>query len=70
MTYSEFRFYSPLLDSDAARVSMTNSRNEEFFMIVPYASAVSFRAKRDEALEAIEEAITLGLDAGEVRIVA
>lgn len=67
-TYSEFRFYSPLLDSEAARLSMANERGQEYFSVIPAeVSGKAYRAARDEALDLIEHAIMVGLEPGEVR---
>lgn len=67
MSYSEFRFYSPVLDAEAIRISMPGKQpNFEFFMIIPAADGRRYRERRDEALELIELAIREGLEPGEV----
>ena len=64
--FSEFRFYSPILDAEAIRISMVNARNAEFFMIIKADDGRRYREKRDEALSMIEEAIEAGLEPGQV----
>ena len=66
--WHEFSFYSPLLDADACRLSMFDQHGGEFFMIVPLEDGRPWRSKRDKALDAIEWAISHGLQPGEVRV--
>jgi hypothetical protein len=66
--YSEYRFYSPLLDSEAIRISVSDGRTGEYFMIISNVDGKAYRESRDRAVAAIERAIELGLDPGEVRI--
>lgn len=66
-TYSEFRFYSPLLDSEAARISVADEQGQEYFVVIPAeVSGKAYRAARDEALDLIEHAMLVGLEPGEV----
>lgn len=64
--YSEFKFWSAMLGCDASRISMCNDRFGEFYMIIPDEGGRKYKEARDHALEAIESAISLGLDPGEV----
>lgn len=64
--YSEYRFWSPLTDCEAVRISMWNERDAEYFVIVKATGARSYRERRNTALEMIQEAISLKLDPGEV----
>lgn len=66
-TYSEMFFYSPMLDSEAVRISMWNEAGGEFFQIIPLMSGRVYRERRSQALSYIEEAIRLGLQPGEVK---
>lgn len=65
--YREYRFYSPMHDSIAARLSMVDERNGEFWRVVPITSPRTYRKERELALDAIEEAIDMGAEPGEVR---
>lgn len=64
MTYAEFFFYSPILDTDAVRISMWAPNGGEFFRILPVGK--KYRDRRNEAIELIETAIRQGLEPGEV----
>lgn len=66
--YTEYRFWSPMLGTDAARLSMGDGKGGEFFMVIPCEGGKAYRASRAAALEAISTAISLGLDPGEVRL--
>lgn len=62
-------YYSPLIDGEVARVSMADDHGSEYFAIVPKPpSGKGWRAKRDAALDLIEEAIDNGDRPGEVTI--
>jgi hypothetical protein len=66
--YATMRFWSPLLGSPAVRLSMVDDRGGEFYSIIAVdRSAKAYRAARDRALDAIEEAIYRGDEPGEVR---
>lgn len=65
--YSEYRFWSPTLGCDAARLSMFDEHGGEFYMIVPCEEGRVYREKRQSSLEIIAAAIGMGLDPGEVR---
>ena len=68
-TYSEFEFYSPILDSRCLRISVGDGQTGEFFAIIPVpAMGRSLREARDRALNAIESAMDLGLLPGEVKV--
>ena len=67
--YSEFSFYSPMLDSTCIRISVADSQGSEFFTIIPSVSpGRGLREAREKALAAIESAIESGLTPGEVNI--
>jgi hypothetical protein len=68
-TYQELRSYSPIQDCTVARISMTDDRHQEFFMLVPdRGTRRDYRAARSAALEALQEAIDAGCEPGEVRV--
>lgn len=64
--YRVFRFYSPELDSEAARISMVDERNREYYRIVPAIGGREWREAREAALDRIEAAILRGDEPGEV----
>ena len=65
--YREYRFYSPEFDCEAARLSMVDEHNSEFFTIIPVRGYRVYREARDRALDMIDEAIAAGAEPGEVR---
>lgn len=66
--YSEFSFYSPMLDSDCIRISVSDGRTGEFFSIIPNPGyGKSLLKARDAALAKIESAMDSGLEPGEVK---
>jgi hypothetical protein len=68
-SYSEFEFYSPILDSVCLRVSVSDGHIGEFFAIVPKPSqGSSLRELRNRVLNAIEAAMEANLLPGEVKI--
>ncbi len=65
--WQEFRFWSPTLGCNAARISMTDRHGGEFFKIIPRdASAKAYREAREKALDEIEDAIAARQQPGEV----
>lgn len=68
--YSELRFYSVLLDTQAARLSMFNDRHEEYFAVVPVAVGRAWRETKEIALDALVAAIESAAPIGEVVITA
>lgn len=66
MAYSEFRFWSPILDADAVRLSMSGTKGGEFFVIIRADDGKKYRERRDRALGLIQQAIDEGLEPGEV----
>lgn len=64
--HKEFRFWSVVLGCHAVRLSMFDHAGQEYFMVIPFPEGRTYRQKRAEALELIEEAMRLGLDPGEV----
>lgn len=77
-TYREYRHWSPILGSEAARLSMVDEHGSEFYCIVPVRSGHAvdddgkrvpqYRVDREIALDAIEAAIVARRDPGEVMI--
>jgi hypothetical protein len=68
MRVSEFRYWSPVLGCDAVRMSCFDGLGGEFFIIIPADDeGRAFREARQFAAEAIHEAMSLGLQPGEVR---
>jgi hypothetical protein len=65
-TYSEFRFWSPMMNCEAARLSMWDKNGGEFFVHVPTDEGRRWRERRNRALDVIQQAITDGLQPGEV----
>ena len=68
LRYSEFTFYSPMLDSQAMRISVSDGKTGEYFAIVPVVTGKAFRNLRMTALNAIESAIDSGLYPGQVPV--
>jgi hypothetical protein len=68
-SYSEFSFYSPVLDSECLRISVSDGRTGEYFAIVPKPSqGKSLSKAREDALNAIEAYMDSGYPPGEVKI--
>ena len=65
-TYQEFKSYSPFYDAVMARISMTDERGSEYFVLIPTKSGKAYRAAKAEALEMIGEAMAQDLEPGEV----
>jgi len=64
--YSQFRFWSPIMNEDAVRLSMCNDRQQEYFSIVAWDKGRRWRDRRAAYLEAVETAIDMKLEPGEV----
>lgn len=65
--FQEMHFYSPLLDSEAIRLSVADEQSREYFAIIGNpGSGKAYRAKREETINLICQAIDMGLDPGEV----
>ena len=64
--YREFRFYSPQLDTEAARLSMVDGQGREYFAVIDAGSGRGYRERREAALSRIEDAIMAGEPPGEV----
>ncbi len=56
-TYQEFLAYSPFYDAVMARISMTDERGSEYFVLIPAKSGKAYRTVKAEALEMIIEAM-------------
>lgn len=65
--YSEFISWSPVFGGECARVSMVNERGEEYFCLLAHTEGRGYTALRKRALEALTEAIEMGIEAGEIR---
>jgi hypothetical protein len=63
----EFHFWSPLMGRDAVRLSMANERGEEYFALVPDLDGPAWRKLKQEAWEALSEAIEADMKPGEIR---
>lgn len=70
MTFREFRSYSVVHDAIMVRLSVSDARGAEYFTLLPASSGKAYRRARDEALTAIEQAISMGLEPGMVRMAA
>ena len=46
---------------------MVNARGEEYFCLLAHSEGRAYTALRKRALEALSEAIEMGLEAGEIR---
>jgi hypothetical protein len=66
MRYTEFTAYSPLTDCNMVRISTTNADHEEVFALVPELEGKAWRTLKKRALEALEQAVDLGM-VGEIR---
>lgn len=64
--YSEFQFYSPVLDDNLVRLSMADDHGREFYVVLREGKA--YRERRRAALEDIGEAIEAGLQPGRVLV--
>ena len=64
--YREYRFFSPLLDAPAARLSTTDDRGREYYAIIEAGYGKRWRELRNTALDTIEDAIEAGLPPGEI----
>jgi len=69
LTYSEFSFYSPILDSQALRISVSDGRNGEYFAVISKPPiGKSLREAREKALSSIEAVIEAGFPPCEVLV--
>lgn len=64
--YREFRFWSPVLGRDAARVSVVGPGGEYFSIIPMDGTGKQNRETRNAALDLIADAIEQGREPGEV----
>jgi hypothetical protein len=62
----EYRYWSPLLGTEALRLSCYNPRGHEYFMIVSAENGKALRELRQRAAERFYDAIQAGQDPGEV----
>lgn len=68
-SYSEFAFYSPILDANCLRISVSDGKTGEFFAIVPKPELGKSLSKvREAALNMIESYIDAGYLPGEVKV--
>lgn len=64
--FSEYEYYSVLHDAEVCRISVPDENGREFFAVVPL-DGKDYKGRRDKAMDAIVEAMRLGLRPGEVR---
>lgn len=67
--YSEHKRFSIVAGGMVARISVFNSHGHEYWREVD-AEGRGYRDRVQQALELIDEAMTLGCDPGEVRVAA
>ena len=71
MILNATRYYDPFIDSEAVRVSVTVEGRGEYWVGMPLAvKAKQRRREREEAEEAISDAIARGDEPGEVMTTA
>lgn len=68
MIVSEFHFWSPILGTDAVRISTANDLGQEYFAIIPRESARRWREMKSAALEALERAVLNSDPPGEIKL--
>lgn len=66
MSYSEFRHYSPVTDSEMVRLSVFDKRGAEYFCMIPALAPRKYRERRDKALGLIDYAIEHKMEPGMV----
>ncbi len=66
--FHEFSFWSPVLGSQALRISMADDHGAEHFVIVPVEPGRKLREARIQALGALSTNITAGRPPGEVKV--
>lgn len=65
--YYEFRFWSPTLGSDALRISLTDDKGSEYFVIIADpGTGKSYRQAKSDALDTLTAAIEQRLPPGQV----
>lgn len=64
--YREYRFFSPLDDADAVRLSMPDNRGSEYYTILEACHGKRWRERKQTALIALEDAIEAGIPPGEI----
>lgn len=64
---NEYHFWSPVLGQNAVRISGFDEYGGEFFVIITEDNGARYRQRKRMAAEAIEMAISMGLQPGEVR---
>lgn len=67
MRVAEFTTWSPTLGCEATRISTADSLGQEYFAILPRTEGRAWREARQQAVEALAEAMERGLTPGEVR---
>ncbi len=65
--WSEYRRYDVMRDCEVARLSMTDGRGGEYWREIAVGRAAAYREAREQALDAIEDAMARGDGPGEVR---
>lgn len=64
---TEFDFWSPILGSDATRISMANDEGLEYFAIVRRLEGRAWRELKAKAVAALTDAMDAGVAPGEIR---
>jgi hypothetical protein len=62
--YTQYNYWSPILGTNACRLSMRDARGSEFFAIVPRVDGKAWKDIRIATLTMIQEAIDSGNDPG------
>lgn len=65
---SEYRYWSPILGTEALRLSYYNNRGHEYYCIVSAEDGKSLRELRQRAAERFYDAVQSGQDPGEVKL--
>jgi hypothetical protein len=65
--YVVFKFWSPILGGNAARISMVDGRGDEHFVIIPDDGGKRFVEAREKVLDRLSAAIDRGDEAGELK---
>ncbi len=74
MRWREYRFWSVVHGGRVSRISLFNLAGDEFFTFVDAADGKDaegrhYRQRREIALDMLQEAVTDGLNPGEVRLI-
>lgn len=67
MQLSQFSYWSPTHGTEVTRISAADDRGQEYHTFIPSTEGASARRLREKARDALEQAMKLGLQPGEVR---